>query len=304
MVTGAVGFIGRNLVPKLTQAGHEVWSIERYVTGRPNLFPNTVYADLRDDFAVRKAIKQSNPHVIIHLAALSPVSYSYDRPQEVVESNLIGTINLAENALRDLHGLKQFVFASTSETYGNNGKKAQDEDSQLQPESPYAVSKVACESYIQYMGRAFDFPYTIMKPFNTYGRLHDTHFLVESAITQMLKDDVLRLGDPEPVRDWVYVDDHVDAYLKAVGNERALGNTINVCQGLGYSIKETVEKIAGIIGFHGEIRWNSIPARPNESKVIVGNNSRAREVLGWSPKYSLDEGLEITVKKWREKLNK
>jgi len=304
LVTGSVGFIGRNLVPKLVELGHEVWSLERYVTGRTNLFPNTIYADLRDGYAIRKAVRQANPHVIIHLAAFSPVSYSYDRPQEVVENNLLGTINLAEEALRDLHGLTQFIFASTSETYGNNGKKEQDEGSPLQPESPYAVSKVACENYIQYLGRAYDFPYTIMKPFNTYGRLNDTHFLVESAITQMLNGKELWLGDPNPIRDWLYVDDHVDAYLRAAGNEKALGNAINVCLGRGYSIKETVEKIAKIVKFHGEIRWNSIPARPNESKIIVGNNTKARELIGWSPKYSLDQGLEITVRKWRDKLGK
>jgi len=305
LVTGGTGFIGSNLIPILLSKGHEVYNLERYVTGRQTcekICP-TYFADLRDGFAVRKIIRYLNPQVVIHMAAISAVSYSYDHPQEVVESNLIGTINLSEACLRDTNNLKHFLFAGTSEEYGNNGLKIQDEKKPLMPASPYAVSKVACERYLQYMKEAYDFPITILRPFNTFGRKNDPHFLIERTITQMLTKKVVTLIDPTPIRDWVYLNDHIYAYISCLENKNAIGETFNFCTGKGYTIKDTVELIAKLISFHGEIVWGGAPKRPTESKIIVGSYEKAKKILGWSPKYSLEEGLLETIKYWKNKLH-
>lgn len=304
LVTGGTGFIGSYLIPILVEKRHDVWELQRYVTGRIGRYHNikTVYADLNDGFAVRGAVRTVKPDAVIHMAAISAVAYSYEHPQEVIETNLLGTINLAEACLRE-NNLKQFMFAGTSEEYGNNGFEIQTEANSLNPASPYAVSKVACEKYLSYMNEAYDFPVTILRPFNTYGRTEDSHFLMERTITQMLSQNVVRLIDPAPVRDWMFVEDHVDAYLTCLGNEKALGEVFNFCTGIGLTVKDTVEKIAKLTGFKGEIRWGSAPQRPTESKVIVGSYEKAKRVLGWEPKWTLDRGLARTTEWWKEKLH-
>ena len=149
LVTGGTGFIGSHLLEKLIgDKEYDIYSLERYVTGRigkPHQV-KTVYADLNDGFTIRKAVRVVKPEVVVHLASISAVSYSYEHPQEVVNTNLIGTINLAEACLREVDSFKQFIMASTSEVYGNNGFQIQTEDNPLVPASPYAISKVACEN--------------------------------------------------------------------------------------------------------------------------------------------------------------
>jgi nucleoside-diphosphate-sugar epimerase len=172
----------------LIDEGHEVYSLERYVTGR--YVPGeakAVFADLRDAFAVRKVVAEVQPEAVIHLASISPVAYSYDHPQEVFETNALGTITLAEACLREVRHFEHFLFAGTSEEYGNQDHFPITEKAELRPNSPYAVSKVAADKYLQYMRDAYDFPVTVLQPFNTYGRKDNTHFVVERTITQMLK---------------------------------------------------------------------------------------------------------------------
>jgi len=305
LVTGGTGFIGSHLLEKLIgDKEYDIYSLERYVTGRigkPHQV-KTVYADLNDGFTIRKAVRAVKPEVVVHLASISAVSYSYEHPQEIVNTNLIGTINLAEACLRETDNFKQFLFAGTSEEYGNNGFEIQKEDNPLSPASPYAVSKVACEKYLNYMKEAYDFPITILRLFNTYGRKDDYHFLIEKTIVQMLTQKEVKLIDPAPVRDWMYVDDHVNAYLTCLENKKAIDETFSFCTGKGYSVKETVEKIAEIVGFKGEIVWGTAPPRPTESKVIIGSYEKAHKILGWKPKYSLEEGLKETIQYWKDKL--
>jgi nucleoside-diphosphate-sugar epimerase len=304
LVTGGSGFIGSHLILNLAELGHEVYSLERYVTGRYVLGAKTmtVFGDLRDSFTIRKLVREIQPDAVIHLASISPVAYSYDHPQEVFEVNTLGTINLAEACLREVPHFKHFLFAGTSEEYGNQTEFPIKEDAELRPNSPYSVSKVASDKYLRYMQVAYDFPVTILRPFNTYGRKDNVHFVVERTITQMLQGKTVKLGDPTPERDLMYIDDHVNAYLMCLVNEKAIGDVFNFCTGREVSIKELVELISGITGFRGEIQWNTIPARPLDIKRLVGSHDKATRVLGWRPKYTLEEGLRKTVDFWRSKL--
>jgi nucleoside-diphosphate-sugar epimerase len=305
LVTGTTGFVGSNLVPRLVEKGYEVYSLERYVTGRYALGQRrevkTVFGDLRDGYAIKKIIREVRPGIVIHLAAISPVSYSYDHPQEVVETNLLGTINLAEACLHEVTNFKQFLLGSTSETYGN-GPSPKREDTPQNPNSPYAVSKVTTEKYLLYMLSAYQFPLTILRNFNTYGRRNNTHFIVERIISQMLTGKTVELGDPDPIRDLVYVDDHVNAYLTCIDNPKAIGETFNFCTGVGTSIKSLADIIAKLSGFDGEIFWNTIPDRPLDIKVLVGEYGKAEQLVGWKPKVTLEEGLKNTIDFWKRKL--
>ena len=172
----------------------------------------------------------------------------------------------------------------------------------LKPNSPYAVAKIATDLYLQYMGLAYNFPYTVMRPFNTYGRKDNNHFFIERTITQMLQGGSVKLGDSEAMRDWVYVDDHVEGYLKALGNKKAFGQAIQLSTGKGYTTKETAEIIAEMTGYKGSIEWNSTQKRPLDAKVLIGDNSKAKKLLGWEPKYDLKQGLEKTIEFWKKKV--
>ncbi len=309
LLTGASGFIGQSLVPKLVAKGYEVHILERYVTGRYSLDQNDSiikhYANLTDYNKVRSIVKEVQPSIVIHLAAISAVSFSYENYIEVSEVNYLGSVNLAEACRQEANNFKQFITAETSEEYGmsilSKSKKLK-EDSKLIPNSPYAVAKVAFDYYLQYMGKAYNFPYTTIRPFNTFGRKDNSHFFIERTITQMLTQDKVYLGDPDAVRDWVYVDDHSNAYIKAIGNEKAIKQTFNICSGIGYTTKETAELIAKLTGFKGKILWNQTPKRPLDAKVLIGDNTKARKLLGWKPKYSLDKGLRITIEYWKNAL--
>ena len=304
LVTGGTGFIGSHLIPKLEERNFDIYVLQRYVTGRyvQGLNVKTVFTDLRNDVDVRRVIKMVQPDYVIHLAAISPVSYSYDHPQETIETNFLGTVNLAEACLREIPHFKQFLFASTSETYGN-GPVPKREDTPQNPNSPYAVSKLAAEKYLLYLKDAYDFPVTILRNFNTYGRKRNTHFFIERTIYQMLTSNIIKLGDPTPIRDFLYVDDHVNAYLTCLGNPKAVGEIFNFCTGRQNKLIDVVETIKEIVGFNGIIKWHSVPIRPLDIKVLYGDYSKAKKVLGWEPKYTLEEGLKLTVEYWRKKLS-
>jgi nucleoside-diphosphate-sugar epimerase len=307
LITGATGFIAGKLLKRLTD-DYEVHTLERYVTGRYALDKSDKavihYANLTDYSAVKEIVSEVQPDYCIHLGALSAVSFSYDHYVEVTQANYIGTINLAESCHRYVPNFKQFIFAGTSEEYGTTSLTKKDilkEESALSPNSPYAVAKVASDMYLKYMHIAYDFPVTILRPFNTYGRTDNKHFFIERTITQMLSNGEVHLGDPAAVRDWLYVDDHVDAYLKALGNKKAIGETINICTGTGYTTKETADIIAKLTYFKGEVHWKSTPSRPLDAKVLIGDNKKAKKLIGWEPKYTLEEGLKRTVEHWRQK---
>ncbi len=303
LLTGATGFIGSELLPKLIQEGYEVHTLERYVTGRYSVdIENVHYANMQDKNAVYEIVKSVKPDYVIHLAAISAVSFSYDNYNEVSDVNYIGSANLAE-ACRKLCNLKAFITAGTSEMYGmtlNDRNKKLDEQSPLMPNSPYAVAKAAFGSYLKYMNMAYGFPYIELRPFNTYMRKANTHFFIERTITQMLKGKEVILGNRTAVRDWLYVDDHVDGYLKALRSPKAIGESVNLCTGIGYRTEETANIIAKMTDFNGEIRWNESEHRPLDAKMLIGDNSKAKKLLGWTPRYSLNEGLKKDIEYWRE----
>lgn len=307
LVTGGTGFIGGHLIPKLVQRGHDVYALHRYVTGRYVLGKNvkSVYADLKDYSAVEGAVKLVQPEVVIHLASISPVAYSYDHPQEVTRINYLGLVNLAEAVRINCENIQHFIAAGTSEEYGNQTTFPIKETARLKPNSPYAVAKVAATKYLQYMYDAYEFPITVCRPFNTYGRTDNFHFVTERILTQMLLEEKeIRLGDPKPMRDLLYVDDHVNAYLEIVDADNrmaAIGEIFNFCTGVGYSIENLVKHCAEATGWTGEVVWHTIPVRPLDIHTLIGDNEKAGKYLGWKPETSLDTGLTKTIDNLKQK---
>jgi dTDP-glucose 4,6-dehydratase len=298
LLTGATGFIGKELYQRLGK--YDVYTLERYVTGRYNHYDsnNKIFLDLRNYEDIKSTIREINPAYVIHLAAISPVAFSYEHYYEVSEVNYQASVNLIEACHEYADNLKQFIFAGTSEEYGQALKDRNhklSEDSELIPNSPYAVSKVAVDKYLQYMGMAFDFPFTILRPFNTYGRTDNNHFFMERTIKAMQSNEPLKLGIPDSVRDWMFVEDHIYGYLQALGNRKAIKQIINLCTGKGYSTKETAKIIAEMTNYKLPIKWNAIKPRPSDAKILIGDNSKAQKLLNWKPKYSLEEGLNKMI---------
>lgn len=304
LVTGATGFIGNVLIQNIDSNKHDIHALARYVAGRYILGEgiNKHFVDLKDYFSVKKLIAEIQPEIVVHLASLSAVSYSYDHPLEVLETNFIGSVNLAEANLRENRNLLKFIFASTSETYGNhNGSELPlKETSEQRPNSPYAVSKKNAEEYLKYMFKAYGFPCIIMRAFNTYGRTRDEHFIIERIITQMLRKKEIFLGDPLPVRDMLYISDHVKAYLKVIESTKDItGEAFNFCTGIGTSIKNIAEIVKKKIGFNGRINWGSIPKRPYDIDILIGDHSKSLRVLEWNPEVTFNKGLDLTIEYWR-----
>ncbi len=314
LITGASGFIGQEIIKKLISKEYlnkyQIHVLERYVTGRYSLdsSPNIIkhYGNLTDYPVIRNIVREIKPDYCIHLAAISAVSFSYDHFLEVNETNYLGSINLFEALYREVPDFKHIIVAGTSEEYGmtlQDINKKLNENSDLYPNSPYAVSKVAISLYLKYMSDAYQFKYIILRPFNTYGRKDNTHFFIERTITQMLLEkDKIYLGDPTSVRDWLYIEDHVNGYIKALTHySKAINQTIQLCTGKGYTTKETAEFISKLTKFKGEIIWNSTPSRPLDAKILIGDNTKAKNLLDWEPKYNLEEGLNKTIDYWKIK---
>ncbi len=310
LVTGILGFIGSHLAEKLVDEGYEVYGIVRRVSNR-NLEVikkilkdiTLVTGDITDYTSIRNALKTVDPDIVIHLAALTPVRDSFERPFEYQQANLLGTMNVA-HAMLELPDpqTRKIIAASTAEVYGLQGKEPMKETLALKPTSPYAVSKAAADLYLQMMSHTYSLNGTILRPTNTYGRKFDTSFMIEYLVTCMLKGEKVYIGAPNSVRDYMYIDDHVNAYLLAIKSAKANGQIYNVGTGIGISNRKLTEMIAEKIGYEKrKITFGSYPPgypyRPliSDQPSIVLDPTKIRKELNWAPTVSLSEGIDKVI---------
>jgi UDP-glucose 4-epimerase len=244
-------------------------------------------------------IADLQPEIVIHLAAKTEVAWSFEDYLDVSQVNYLGTVALAEANRRLNPNLRLFVMASTMETYGHQDHWVSfTEVTPQYPMAPYAVAKVACEKYLAYMDYAYGFPYTILRQTNTYGRSDNDFFVVERILTQMLRGDGCRLGDPMPWRNFLHIDDLVALYRRVV-EDRLVGETFVTGPDNALSIGDLAELCRKTTGYAGDIEWHTIPKRPGEIYFLSSNPVKAERMLGWTPKVGLDEGLSRTADLWR-----
>lgn len=304
LVTGAGGFIGSHLVETLASKGANVTAFLHYnsrgdmgllrdidpeLLGKVTLY----YGDLRDPYAVRQAME--NAQTVFHLGALIGIPYSYLHPHDVVQTNVVGTLNVL-SAARDL-GVGRIVHTSTSEVYGTARYAPIDEKHPLQGQSPYAASKIGADKLVESFHLSFGLPVSTVRPFNTYGPRQSARAVIPATIAQMLTRDRIKLGATHPTRDFNYVGDTVAGFLHAASCDAIIGQTVNIGSGKEISIGDLFLLIRRLIGREVELVVDEQRLRPAGSEVerLLADNRKARQLMDWSPRVELEEGLRRTI---------
>ena len=305
LITGSDGFIGSHLVERFLKEKCVVRAFVFYNSfnswGWLDTLPTEVLnqveifaGDIRDPFTVRKAVKDVD--IICHLAALIGIPYSYIAPDSYIDTNVKGTLNVVQAAKSS--NLEKVIVTSTSETYGSAIYVPIDEKHPYQPQSPYSASKISADHIAMSYYHSFDLPISIIRPFNTYGPRQSTRAIIPTIITQILKGKkVIELGSLFPTRDFTYVLDLCEAYVKMCKNDNIEGEIINVGSSNEISIKNLANLIKELMDSDIEIISTDKRKRPEKSEVsrLFADSNKASELIDWKPKKSLREGLELTI---------
>lgn len=312
LVTGITGFIGSRLASRLVDDGYNVHGLVRHSSERDlgrisKIMPQVhlIEGDLGTFHSILSAVDAAEPNTVFHLGALTPVRLSFDDPYPYVSTNFEGTLNLVHAILKESPNAR-LIAASTAEVYGwQEGNKPIRENAVLNPASPYAVTKAAADEYVQMANRVYHLQGTVLRPINSYGRLGEKGFFIEYLVSKMLAGDQCYVGAPDSVRDYMFADDHVNAYMLAARSSQAVGQVYNVSPGNPISNSEVAKMLAKMTQFKGRIAFGSYPpGYPQRPKVqdpqyLVLDNSKITKELGWKPIVGLEEGLARTIEAWK-----
>lgn len=308
LVTGAGGFIGSHLVETLLRKGARVRALVRYNSrndpGLVRYLPadlasvlELVVGDLRDLAAVKQAM--SGVSHVFHLGALIAIPYSYLHPIEVVETNMMGTLNVLMAA--QATGVERLVHTSSSEVYGTALRVPIDEDHPLQGQSPYSASKIGADKLAESFFCAYNLPVVTLRPFNTFGPRQSARAVIPTMIVQALTQSMIRLGNLDATRDFTYVLDTVNGFLKVGQASGVEGKTINLGTGQETRIGDLAKKIIALVGKPAKIQIDTGRLRPEKSEVrrLVSDNRMAGELIAWQPEVAFEDGLRNTIE-WVE----
>ncbi len=314
LVTGAGGFIGSHLVEALLAKGADVRAFVKY-NGRgdwgmlsdlpPESLNNVevILGNISDPFFVRQAVMGCD--YVFHLAALIGIPYSYVAPADYVTTNVQGTLNILEACRSE--GTKRMIHTSTSETYGTAQYVPIDEKHPMQGQSPYSASKIGADRMVESYFKSFELPTVIVRPFNTYGPRQSARAFIPTVITQALTSDKIMMGSLDPIRDMTYVKDTAEGFIQVGLAEQTVGQEINLGVGKGETIGTMAKKILKFVGKEGTpFEQDTARVRPAKSEVmkLISDNSKALQLSGWQPRYTLEEGLVETIKWIKNNLKK
>lgn len=303
LVTGAGGFIGSHLTEKLVDLGADTRALVHYRgNGSRGWLDHSLVADsyeviagdIRDYEMVQKSVNDRD--IIFHLAALIGIPYSYDAPRSYLSTNAEGTLNVLQAARKS--ELEILIHTSTSEVYGNAQYLPMDESHPLSGQSPYSASKIAADMLAQAYWDSFRVPVGTIRPFNTFGPRQSARAAIPTIISQALTSDVLKLGSLEPIRDFNFVSDTVLGFIRMAESPTSIGQVINVGSGREISIEELASLVLKLVGRPDlPVALDEQRVRPSESEVdrLCADNTKARNLLGWAPAYTLETGLSETI---------
>ncbi len=302
LVTGAGGFIASQLVERLLVEQSRVRAFVRYnsrdevgylreIKARDGL--EITVGDLRNSGVVEKMVQGMD--MVFHLGAVISIPYSYANPVEVVESNILGTMNVLLACKK--WGLERVIHTSTSEVYGTAITVPISESHPLQGQSPYSASKIGADKLAESFWCSYGLPVVTVRPFNTYGPRQSARAVIPTIISQALSRDVVHLGNLETRRDFTYVDDTVSGFVKAAVADGVVGEVVNLGTGQDISIGEVANIIIAMIGRKVRIEVEEERMRPERSEVLrlISDNRRAAEKLDWRPEVQLKDGLLKTI---------
>ena len=306
LVTGADGFIGSHLVEALVQQGIEVRAFVFYnsfnswgwLDESPEEFKKKIEifsGDIRDPHGIEQAMIGCN--VVMHLASLIAIPYSYHSPDSYVDTNIKGTVNVLQ-AARKLE-LEKVICTSTSEVYGTARYVPINEDHPLQGQSPYSATKIAADQIAMSFYFSFDSPVAIIRPFNTYGPRQSLRAVIPTIITQLaMGQTTVKLGALHPTRDFSFVNDIVNGFIAMAESDASVGEAINIGSNFEISIKELGETIGELMGSKIKFETEGARLRPGKSEVerLLADNSKAKQILNWHPEYGGKEGLKRGLK--------
>ena len=302
LVTGADGFIGSHLTEALVRQGYDVRAFVLYnsfnswgwldqcapdVAGRFEVFAG----DIRDSYGVKKAMQGCE--IVMHLAALIAIPYSYHSPDTYVDTNVKGTLNVVQ-AAREL-GVRKVVHTSTSEVYGTAKYVPITEEHPLQGQSPYSATKIGADQIAMSFYNSFDTPVATIRPFNTYGPRQSARAFIPTVITQIANGKrKIKLGALHPTRDFNFVMDTVRGFISIAEAGQSVGEVINIGSNFEIAMGDTVQMIAKLMGVDIEIETDEMRLRPEKSEVdrLWADNSKAKRLTGWEPSYSGSEGFK------------
>ncbi|MGW0686297.1 SDR family NAD(P)-dependent oxidoreductase [Streptomyces sp. NPDC002754] len=304
LVTGAEGFIGSTLVDLLVDRGAKVRAFVHYKPygekgnlarhlGAADGPVEMIAGDVRDAGRVMDAVEGCD--TVFHLAALIGIPYSYDSPGAYVQTNVVGTENVAEACRR--HQVRRLVHTSTSEVYGTALTAPISEAHPLQPQSPYSASKIGADMMALSHWHAFELPVTVVRPFNTYGPRQSARAVIPTILAQLHAGRrEIKLGSLTPTRDFTYVTDTACGFLALAACDAALGHSVNLGTGQEIAIGDLAKALINASGRDAEVVVDRSRLRPSGSEVhrLLSDNSRAREWSGWEPEVPLEEGLRRT----------
>jgi NAD dependent epimerase/dehydratase len=301
LVTGAEGFIGSWVVQSALDAGHDVSAFVMYnsfnsvgwldeLSGDQRDRLVVTLGDIRDADSVQVAVKGHD--VILHLAALIAIPYSYQAPRSYIETNVIGTLNVMEAARRA--GTPRVISTSTSEVYGTAQYVPIDEKHPQAGQSPYSASKIGADQVAHSYWSSFEVPVTTVRPFNTYGPRQSQRAFIPSVIVQLLSGaESISLGSLSPTRDLTFVADTAEGFRAVAEGEGGLGEVFNMGSGFEISMGEVVEMLSEISGRKVAVTEDPARVRPENSEVerLWSDSSKIESAFGWKPDYAGRDGL-------------
>ena len=303
LVTGADGFIGSHLCESLVKAGAKVRALVLYNSFNDwGWLDNSNYlneievisGDVRDPFLCQKITQDC--HTVFHLAALIAIPYSYVAPNSYVETNVNGTLNIAQACLDN--NVQRLMHTSTSEVYGTAQYVPIDEKHPIQPQSPYSASKIGADAMAMSYFNAFEMPVSIARPFNTYGPRQSARAVIPTIITQIANGKKeIKLGDTSPTRDFNFVTDTCVGMMAIAQSEQTIGETINIGSNFEISVQDTLEIIKDIMQSDVKFIVDEQRLRPKDSEVfrLWCDNSMIKNLTAFEPQYNIRQGLEETI---------